>query len=865
MDTTENDQIGGSYTSLTVAEKESWEVLVTELRLEEKFIRKPSTHHYSWDNMHVRRGVVARQDSSPAESSPRDATEEEETQEEQRVLKRLDRIYLSEEILEKQEVYEILSHSSESDHAPVRMRLSEERGAKVEIARYRMNTSLLRDEGFRAEIMDQWRATETKSREKGDQPARTLKKCLRKLNKTVKMKGKQLAREKRAQSEEAKGRIRQLYIKLQEDPQNHEVQTQIQEVKDELDKRDVEKAKWIQQRIDAKWMLHGDVPSRVFFGLFKTRQKQLEMSSLLDEEGNEITEENRMCEIAERHFQSLLAQDKGDEERLADIMHIMGRLNKKAEEKDRELLERQFDKEELYEAAKAMKGGKSPGPDGTPVEFYVDCWNEVGDSVTKVIQQGADEGWFPNWFNLGDVVLLPKTGDQRLLGNKRPITLLNTMYKIYTKAIQRRFVPVLQKLVSWNQSAFLPERNIHTSVLACNEALHAAKNSGRDFLLMQLDFKKAFDSVNWRFLIKVLRALNFGVRFQGYIKAILTTTSSCIVINGNRSKPVQVTRSVRQGCPLSPLLFILVTEMLTVAVKKEVEVGSWEGIYVQRANMHYCLGFFADDSHMIVRATKEGAQNVQELLERFANASGLQIQWRKSAVRWIGPKAEDKPEWTTDMMWSWKGKGEDTTLLGFSFEEGIKAEEIERRWTRNRAARKIITQETRAGGLGLISLTKQYAAFATRTIQWAFHPREHPLQKLIRQHIVEETVEASGALGMQWITVPTRSKFAGMSKIWGSAQEAQDGRMRKVNSQARRLLWEDGYKKLEDMLKEGSDTMADWEDRRYKGREQRQVRKAYEQLRNQIRGPNVARMKGAEKIHVFFETDTEMGKVWEWQ
>ncbi|KAL3701762.1 hypothetical protein R1sor_019784 [Riccia sorocarpa] len=416
--------------------------------------------------MHIKKKVV--EDSNSAQVMSEISREEDEHGD-LRVLKRLDRIYLSEEIMEKQDAYEILSHFSKSDHAPVRMMLAEERETREEKARYKLNISLLNDEEFRKEVMEQWRATESSRSDKGDKPALTLKKCLRRLNKTVKMKGKQVAREKRAKSEEAKGRIRQLTIKLQEDPQNRK-----------------------------------------------------------------------------NHFQKLLSEDKDDEERLEDTRHIQRKLDKRIDERDKELLERQFEKAELYEAVKAMKSGKSPGPDGTPVEFYVKCWSEVGDTVVRTIQQGADEGWFPRWFNQGGVVLLPKTGDQRMQGNKRPITLLTTVYKIYTKAIQRRVVPVLQKLVSWNQ------------------------------------------------------------------------------------------------------------KMLTVAVENAVHAGSWEGIYLQPANMHYCLGFFADDSHMIVRATEEGAHKVQDLLEMFANASGLKIQWRKSAVRWIGPRADDKPDRATELTWSWK-------------------------------------------------------------------------------------------------------------------------------------------------------------------------------------------------------------------
>ncbi|KAL3678559.1 hypothetical protein R1sor_021515 [Riccia sorocarpa] len=205
----------------------------------------------------------------------------------------------------------------------------------------------------------------------------------------------------------------------------------------------------------------------------------------------------------------------------------------------------------------------------------------------------------------------------------------------------------------------------------CNEAIHEARTLGKDYILLQLDFRKAFDSVNWRFLRETLKAYNFGETFQNYIKAILVTAASAILINGRRSRPVNVTRSVWQGCPLSPLLFILVTQTLTATLENEVQTGRIQGIYLQKANIHHCLGFYADDSHVIIAANEKCAKQTRRKLDGFANASGLNIQWGESAARWIGPMREDKPDWVTELAWSWKEPGEETKLLGFAFEEGI--------------------------------------------------------------------------------------------------------------------------------------------------------------------------------------------------
>ncbi|KAL3678376.1 hypothetical protein R1sor_021332 [Riccia sorocarpa] len=323
----------------------------------------------------------------------------------------------------------------------------------------------------------------------------------------------------------------------------------------------------------------------------------------------------------------------------------------------------------------------------------------------------------------------------------------------------------------------------------------------------------------------------------------------------------------------------------------------------------------------------------KKLTRILRNCYGLQIQWDKSTARWLGPKAENKPSWVEDLSWCWKERGENTKLLGFSFEEGIDAGDMIRRckqrvnevcsnplygnlsiygrvtianavllgafwsyiplwagdreelqklekqvvnfvWsgasmnTRNRAATKIITQRLKDGGLGLISLTGQYMAFTARMVRWAYHPGEHPLQRIIRAKVEELSMDAFGIPGVQWIYSPAREKIEGVSavlrnvlatweklkcilrhrplhtmedwkgiQLWGTAQGSKDGKIRKVDSKAKKLLWEEGHKTLGDVATEDGMELAAWEQRKIRGTESRAVRTAFSKLSQQIKGP----------------------------
>lgn len=186
---------------------------------------------------------------------------------------------------------------------------------------------------------------------------------------------------------------------------------------------------------------------------------------------------------------TLISQTRYQEQVLA---HVEDRLT----EEEKLCLNAPITLSELEEEVKAMKKHNlCPGLDGAPVKRFEQLWSTIGPLLLQVLNQGIQRERFQPEFTLGLIVLLPKKDEQRFLNNKQPITLLNVIYKIGAKVLQRRLTPILQQIIAPQQFAFLSGRNIHHSLVLLGAMLHQAASSGEDHVLLKLDVIKAFDQL----------------------------------------------------------------------------------------------------------------------------------------------------------------------------------------------------------------------------------------------------------------------------------------------------------------------------------------------------------------------------------
>ena len=303
---------------------------------------------------------------------------------------------------------------------------------------------------------------------------------------------------------------------------------------------------------------------------------------------------------------------------------------------ERDSLEHDFTYEELKEVMSSFSDNKTPGEDGFTKEFYKFFYDLIWRDLLNSYEAAFQNGSLSISQRRGIITLIPKAdGDLKELSNWHPISLLNIDYKILTKALAKRIEKYLPKLIDSDQTGFVKGRYIGQNIRLLSdimEYLDAKKTSG---LLLFIDFEKAFDSLEWDFMNKALNAFNFGPNVKRWITIFYEGVQSAVMNGGFLTNYFNVSRGVRQGCPLSPLLFILATELLAVKIRQDSDC---KGISLPE-DQEVKISQFADDT--TITKNVESLKPHLQILDCFGNVSGLKLD-KKTKAMWMGSMKDSK-------------------------------------------------------------------------------------------------------------------------------------------------------------------------------------------------------------------------------
>ena len=325
-----------------------------------------------------------------------------------------------------------------------------------------------------------------------------------------------------------------------------------------------------------------------------------------------------------------------------------------------------FSEIEIQKATKSFQNNKSPGNDGLTPEFYKKFIHILKNDMKLLYEEIKTLGIMPGSMRQAVISCLYKKGKREDITNWRPISLLNYDYKIYAKCIANRMQPTLENIISDTQTAAIKGRTILENLQLNRDIIHYANYHDLNACMITLDQEKAFDRVDWDFLFRALQKFGYGENLIKHIKAMYNQIEAQIKANGHMSTCFLLERGVRQGCPLSMILYIIVAEVFIQNITQNKDI---RGITVQDKEIK--VSAFADDTTLYLE-TLESITALGHQLSVFEKYTGIKYNPKKCVGLWLGTN-KNRPDTPLNFTWG----SEKIKILGFVYTTDPKQSKIE--------------------------------------------------------------------------------------------------------------------------------------------------------------------------------------------
>lgn len=373
----------------------------------------------------------------------------------------------------------------------------------------------------------------------------------------------------------------------------------------------------------------GEKPTRFFLRQELKRGKKKTIRRVVDLKGHNCSSSEDIARAFREFYQALFADEGVEEEVVIDLLTD----TLKVSEEEKEGLEGDIRSEEILCALKAMDTDKSPGSDGLTKEFF-SCFVDILLPVlVKLFKAIHANGSLSESQKMSYISLLCKDeNNSELLKNYRPISLMNLDYKIITKVLCNRLKHVMSSLVHPDQTCAVPGFSIVDGCHTVRDVIDYMNDRNEEAVLLSLDQEKAFDRVSHYYLINVLKAAGLGEDFVNWIKTIYNDIYCSLIVNHFVTEPISVQRSVRQGCSLSPLLYVLCMEPIFNKIRTDREVV---GVKAPGRVGDQKVAAFADDSNFFLK-NERSVQKVTKWYDYFGRGSGAKLNKNKSKGMFLG-------------------------------------------------------------------------------------------------------------------------------------------------------------------------------------------------------------------------------------
>ena len=481
--------------------------------------------------------------------------------------------------------------------------------------------------------------------------------------------------EKGREKNETRKLLNDIEKELAREPNNENLMQKQAHLKEKWEAILIEETRGIQIRSGIKWMEEGEKSSKFFLGLEKSRAMNNTIFEL-NVAGKKIFGETEILKEIGNYYEKLYMEENETNSNLDRFNEYIDDLViPTISKEDSEACEEEITMEEMGEAILKMNNGSAPGSDGIPVEFYKIFFNDIKHILFDTFRFSFQNSTLPISQQKGIVSLLHKGKglDKDNLDNWRPLSLTNADYKILAKIIARRIQNVLDDIIHSDQCGFVKGRDIANLLREIDDILENNKDRENEFILLAIDYRKAFDTIRNDFIMQCLDLVGFQENMKKWIHIILHNRTFCVKNGGHISGIYRMHRGVRQGCPLSPLLFIIAIELLGISIRQSEKIKGIT-VYVKHHPVTHKIKQYADDTTFLLKDMID-FKEVLSRIKAFAEISGLHMNKNKTVAMRVSNKNNTDIEEYEDIKFV-----QEIKLLGLYFSNEKSARSNEKNW-----------------------------------------------------------------------------------------------------------------------------------------------------------------------------------------
>ena len=386
---------------------------------------------------------------------------------------------------------------------------------------------------------------------------------------------------------------------------------------------------------------HNEPDIDFYTKLEKRSQQKNIITELQDEKGQIQTEKEQLLKIAQEYYTKLYSASRVD---IIKQQQLLKNIDQKVNAQNRQKLDAPITEDELKEAVYQLQDKKSPGPDGITAEFYKTFWYLIKDNYLGYINAAKQSSFGEHRNTSVTTIIYKHKGETYILANYRPISLMNVDLKILTKTLNNRLKPILPTIIHQSQTA-VDGRKIDHSIHMIRDLIDLVDKEDTQAAFIFLDQEKAFDRVDHGFLFKTMETFGIGEEFIKWVKVLYSNASTKIKVNGHLTGNIPINRGVRQGCPLSALLYVMVIEVLALQLRKNPNIVGFKVGGEKIISQHY-----ADDATITITQNRCFKEVIKEIND-YESATGAKMNFSKTKGLWVG-KWKDRQDEPMNIEWT---------------------------------------------------------------------------------------------------------------------------------------------------------------------------------------------------------------------